>query len=615
MIRSNKNYFMRQWVIIAVVCVVGLIYIVRLFSLQIINESYKHSSESNVQRHLIQYPSRGKIYDRKGELLVYNEASYDLMVIPRQAKNIDTLSLCKLLNISKADYIERMTKAKKYSWYKPSIFFGQITKEEHGPIAEVLYNYHGFYLQTRIVRNYTQPIAAHILGEIGEVSRNDLKSDKYYKQGDYIGKSGIEKYYENELRGKKGIKVVLVDVHNLEKGSYRDGIYDTLPIPGRDIQLGIDAELQAYGEHLMQNKIGSIVALDPKTGQILALVTSPTYDPNLLVGRVRGKNYSAMLQDTLKPLVNRAISGTYPPGSTFKMVNGLIALQSNSISPRTKFICRGTETTPIKCTHFHASQVDLANAIENSCNPYFWEAYRATLQNPQFANIKEGYDYWYNLVRLMGFGSTFKTDIPFEVSGNIPTSQFFDKLYNGVWNAMTVRSLGIGQGEILVTPLQLANFAAIVGNEGYYYPPHFIKSFYNDTLPIDSHLSTRIETGIKPQYFKEIKSGMRQVFEGEHGTARWSKIKGIEAAGKTGTAENPHGDDHSIFIAFAPVDDPQIAIAVIVENAGFGSTYAAPIASLMMEKYIRGTTDRGWIEKRIVETDLINKKTEQKKKQ
>lgn len=614
MIKSNKNYSGRQWVIIAFMCLVGLIYIIRLFSLQIVNESYKRSSESNVQRRLVQYPSRGKIYDRDSVLLVYNEASYDLMVVPRQAKNIDTLSLCKLLNISKEDYIERMRKAKKYSNYKPSVFFGQITKEEHGPIAEVLYNYHGFYLQTRIVRHYTHPIAAHILGEIGEVNKSEIKKDSYYKQGDYIGKSGIEKYYENELRGTKGLRVVLVDVHNREKGSYRDGVFDTLPIPGKDIQLGIDAELQAYGEKLMQNKIGSIVAIDPKTGQILALVTSPTYDPNLLVGRVRGRNYSLLLQDTLKPLVNRAISGTYPPGSTFKMVNGLVALQSNSISPKTKFTCRGTEASPIKCTHFHASQVDLANAIENSCNPYFWEAYRATLQNPQFASVKEGYNYWYNLVRLMGFGGTFKTDIPFEVSGNIPTDQFFDRLYNGVWNALTVRSLGIGQGEILVTPLQLANFAAIVGNEGYYYPPHFIKSFYNDTTQIDNKLTTRIETGIRAKHFKEIKSGMKQVFEGDHGTARWSKIPGIETAGKTGTAENPHGEDHSLFIAFAPVDDPQIAIAVIVENAGFGSTYAAPIASLMMEKYIRGTTNRTWIEKRILDIDLINH-PQQKKKQ
>jgi len=613
MIRSNKNYSVRQWVAIGLVCLIGLVYLVRLFMLQIVDKSYKVSSDSNVKRTLVEYPARGKIFDRDSSLLVYNEASYDLMVIPRQAKNIDTLSFCRLLGITKHDFEERMARAKKFSYYKPSVFMGQITKEEQGPISEILYNHTGFYFQTRLVRQYSHPIAAHILGEIGEVSRSDIDNDNYYRLGDYIGKSGIEKFYENVLRGKKGNRVVLVDVHSREKASYRDGIFDTVPVEGIDIQLGIDAELQAYGERLMKNKTGSIVAIEPETGQILALVTSPTYDPSLLVGRIRGKNYSALLQDTLKPLVNRAISGTYPPGSTFKMVNGLIALQSHSITPKTIFACNGVETVPIKCTHSHARRVNLANAIENSCNPYFWEAYRATLQNPQFASVKEGYEYWYELVRLMGFGHTFNTDIPFEVSGNIPSAQFFDRLYNNVWNAMTVRSLGIGQGEILVTPLQLANLAAIIGNEGYYYPPHLIKSFFNDTIQPDRRFSERIDTKIEARHFKEIKNGMKQVFEGEHGTARWSRINGIEAAGKTGTAENPHGDDHSIFIAFAPADKPHIAIAVIVENAGFGSTYAAPVASLMMEKYLRGSTDRKWIEDRIINTDLIHKKPQSKK--
>lgn len=597
---TNRNLAKRQFVIIGIFVVIGIIYLLKLFSIQVLDKSWSDDADNNVLRFVTQYPARGKVFDRNGELLVYNEAVYDLMVVPGQVKEIDTAEFCQLLGISQETFAENMTKARKYSKIKASVFVSQISKEDYAHIVEILYRYPGFYFQTRTLRHYPKAIAAHTLGDIGEVNKEEMKEDAYYKMGDYIGKSGIEKFYEKELRGKKGLRVVMVDVHNREKGSYREGALDSLPVPGKDIYLGLDAELQAYGEQLMHGKIGSIVAIEPKTGQILAFVTSPTYDPNLLVGRVRGAHYNELLKDPMKPLLNRAISGTYPPGSTFKMVNGLIALQSGSITPATQFRCNGPGSTPIKCTHHHGPSPDLANAIENSCNPYFYEAFKTTINNPKFGGIKEGYEYWYQMTQILGLGHPFNTDIPYERSGNIPTGKYYDKMYGGSWNSVTIRSLGIGQGEILVTPLQLANIVALIANEGYYYPPHLIRAF-GDTTAIPEKMTTRIETGIEKRHFQVIKSGMKSVFEGSHGTARGSKIPGITAGGKTGTAQNPHGENHSIFIAFAPVEDPKIALSIIIENGGYGSTWAAPIASLMMEKYIKGYTERPLVEKRMME--------------
>ena len=609
---SPRNLANRQYVIIGVFVVVGVIYLMKLFSLQVLDDELKQSADNNVLRYVTQYPARGKVFDRNGELLVYNEAVYDLMVVPGQvSKEMDTADFCRLLNITKESYEERIVKARKYSRIKASVFVSQISKEDYAHIVEILYRYPGFYFQTRTIRHYPNAIAAHTLGDIGEVDLQQLEEDPYYKRGDYVGKSGIEKFYEKELRGKKGLKVVMVDVHNREKGSYLNGILDSLPVPGKDIYLGLDAQLQAYGERLMNGKIGSIVAIEPKTGQILAFVTSPTYDPNLLVGRVRGENYNLLLNDPEKPLINRAISGTYPPGSTFKMVNGLIALQSGSITPATQFHCNGPGSTPIKCTHFHGSSPDLANAIENSCNPYFYEAFKTTINNPKFGDIKKGYEYWYQMTQKLGLGHQFDTDIPYEKPGNIPPRAYYDKKYNGRWNSLTIRSLGIGQGEILVTPLQLANIAALIANEGYYYPPHLIRAF-GDSTAIPEKMTNRMETGIEQRHFKVIKAGMNSVFEGEHGTARGSRISGISAGGKTGTAQNPHGDNHSIFIAFAPVEDPQIALSIIIENGGYGSAWAAPIASLMMERYIKGFTERPALEDRMLK-GVINYNLKKKK--
>lgn len=600
MIIKRINYSSRRFVIIAIFSVVVLILLVKLFLIQVVDQSYKRSSENNTLRYVTQYPARGKIYDRNGNLLVYNEAIYDLMVIPRQVKNLDTLAFCSSMNISREFFNERMAKARRYSSFSPSVFIAQITKEEHGKIAESLHQYSGFYFQTRSVRNYPYPIAAHILGNIGEVGRKDLEKDSYYKVGDYIGKSGIESFYEKELRGEKGLKIIVVDVHNREKERFMGGSFDTLPIAGKDIYLGIDADLQSYGEVLMKNKTGSIVAIEPSTGQILTMVTSPSYDPNELVGRVRGENYSKLLNDSLRPLVNRATSGIYPPGSTFKMINGLIVLQSGAVSNKATYPCYGRDSQPIRCTHSHSNPVSLYDAIENSCNPYFWETFREMFASSRFASSKDAYQYWYDMVVSFGLGSAFKTDVPSEASGNIPKASYYDRMYRGVWNALTIRSLSIGQGEILVTPLQLANMAVVIGNEGYYYPPHLIKSF-NDSTAIDSKMKTKKVVDIKSQHFKDVKIGMCRVFEGESGTARSSKIDSIQVAGKTGTVENPHGDDHSLFMGFAPVDNPQIAIAVVVENAGFGSQWAAPIASLMIEKYLRGYIKDKNREKRFLE--------------
>ena len=609
---SNNNLSVRRFLVIGVFVAVGVVFLVRLFLLQVVDKSYKQMADNNALRFVTQYPARGKVYDRNGKLLVFNEAVYDLMVVPRQVvKNsasipFDTTEFCQLLNITKEMFIEQMNKAMAYSYVKPSPFVSQVSKEDYAHVAEVLYRYPGFSFQTRTVRHYPQAIAAHTLGDIGPISQSEYESDAYYGKNDYIGKSGIEKSYEKELRGEKGLRVMMVDVHNREMGSFMDGELDRDPVPGKDIYLGMDADLQAYGEQLMVGKKGSVVAIEPKTGQILAFVSSPTYDPNLLVGRERASHYNDLLEDPMKPLINRTVSGTYPAGSTFKTVVGLIAMQSGSITPNTCFHCAGPGSLPIKCTHFHGSSPDFANAIMNSCNPYFYESFKATISNPKFGGVKKGYEYWKDMTYKMGLGHTFDTDIPYERSGNIPSRESYDKMYKGQWNALTIRSLGIGQGEVLVTPLQLANIAATIANEGFYYPPHLIKCF-GDSTAIPEKMTTKVEPGIEQRHFKVMKAGLRTVFNGPAGTARRYEVPELAQCGKTGTAQNPHGNHHSLFIAFAPADDPKIAISVIIENGGYGATWAAPIASLMIEKYVKGHVEREELERRMLEGRITYK--------
>lgn len=601
---ASRIYADRKIVIISTFLVIGFIYIVRLFYIQVIDKSYTLSANNNVLRYVTQFPARGLIYDRNGKLLLYNEAVYDLMVIPRQVKDLDTAELCRLLEITPEGFNERMKRARDYSPILASAFEKQISKETYGYIEEKLYRFRGFFVQPRTLRKYPMSIGAHLLGYIGEVTPAQIEKNPYYKQGDYIGISGIERAYEKQLRGIKGLKIRMVDVMNRDVGSFENGRYDTAAVMGGDLYTGIDAELQQYGEKLMNNKRGSIVAIDPKTGEILCFLSSPGYDPNLLVGRVRSKNFGELNQDPVKPLLNRAIMGQYPPGSTLKMANDLVGLQMGVITKDTRFSCQGPGSSPIKCTHNHVSPLDVYMAIQQSCNPFHWQVFRAILNDPNYATVKERYDVWRNHLMSMGFGRTLNTDLAFELKGNLPSSDVFDKIYGkGHWNAMTVRSLSIGQGEVLTTPLQLVNYAAMVANRGYFYPPHVVRSVGTEKTKFASQKNVAT---INPEYLDVIVQGMTEVFSGAHGTARAYKIDSLTMAGKTGTAQTSSGKDNSNFIAFAPVENPQIAICVIVEEAGFGATWAAPIASLMIEKYIFRTVKRKEIEDRMINANLLN---------
>jgi penicillin-binding protein 2 len=603
---ASRIYADRKIVIITAFLVIGFIYLVRLFYIQVIDRSYTLSANNNVLRYVTQFPARGLIYDRNGKLLVYNEAVYDLMVIPREVKDVDTAEICRLLDITIEGFRERMKKARDYSPMLASAFEKQISKETYGYIEEKLYRFRGFFVQPRTLRKYPMSIGAHLLGYIGEVTPAQVEKSDYYKQGDYIGISGIERAYEKDLRGVKGLKIRMVDVFNRDVGSFENGRYDTASEMGSDLYTGIDADLQEYGEKLMANKRGSIVAIDPGTGEILCFLSSPGYDPNLLVGRVRGKNYNDLNQDPVKPLLNRAIMGQYPPGSTFKMANDMVGLQMGVITKETRFTCQGPASSPIRCTHNHVSPLDVYMAIQQSCNPFHWQVFRAIMNDPDYETVKERYDVWRNHLMSMGFGRLLNTDLAFEMKGNLPPSSVFDKIYGkGSWNAMTIRSLSIGQGEILATPLQLVNYAALVANRGFFYPPHVVRSIGTEKNKTKYSGQKNIPT-IDVEYVDVVRQGMMEVFAGEHGTARAYKIDSITMAGKTGTADNPHGKPHSNFIAFAPVENPQIAICVIVENAGYGATWAAPIATLMIEKYITRTVKRKDLEERMINANLLN---------
>ena len=603
---ASHIYADRKRVIITTFLVIGFIYMVRLFYIQVIDRSYTLSANNNVLRYVTQFPARGLIYDRNGKLLVYNEAVYDLMVIPRQVKDLDTAEICRLLDITVEGFNERMKRAREYSPMLASAFEKQISKQTYGYVEEKLYRFRGFFVQPRTLRKYPMSIGAHLLGYIGEVTPAQVEKNIYYKQGDYIGISGIERAYEKELRGIKGLKIRMVDVLNRDVGSFESGRYDTAAVMGNDLYTGIDADLQEYGEKLMANKRGSIVAIDPSTGEILCFLSSPGYDPNLLVGRVRGKNYAELNNDPIKPLYNRAIMAAYPPGSTFKMANDMVGLQMGVITDKTRYSCQGPGSSPIKCTHNHVSPLDVYMAIQQSCNPFHWQVFRAIMNDPHYETVKQRYDVWRNHLMSMGFGRTLNTDLAFELKGNLPPSSVFDKIYGkGSWNAMTIRSLSIGQGEILATPLQLVNYAALVANRGFFYPPHVVRSVGNEKNKTNFSSQKNIPT-INVEYVDVVREGMMQVFEGEHGTARAYKIDSITMAGKTGTTDNPHGKPHSNFIAFAPVENPKIAICVIVENAGFGATWAVPIATLMIEKYITRTVKRKELEDRMINANLLN---------
>lgn len=601
-----NNLTNRKFIVGAIFSIIGLIFIIRLFNVQVVNNKYKLDSANNVLRVITEYPARGLLYDRNGKLLVYNEAAYDLMVIPGQLKTIDTVLFCKLLNIEKSVFIEKVNKAKSYSRYKPSVFEKELTAENYANIQDQMYQFQGFFAQTRTLRKYPNNNAAHLLGYIGEVNNAVLEKNKYYKSGDYIGKSGIELAYEHLLRGKRGVRKILVDVHNREKGSYNNGLEDTLSVAGKNLTTTIDLDLQTYGELLMQNKTGSIVAIEPQSGEILSLVSSPGYNPNLLVGRSIKTNYPILTKNSLKPLFNRATMAQYPPGSIFKTVQALIALQEGVITENTGFQC---VRSLVGC-HNHPTATNVAASIKMSCNPYYYFVFKRLIQQGKvksiFKDSEIGLAKWNQNVKKFGFGGTLHTDIPGVKNGLVPGVDFYNKWYGkGRWAFSTIFSLSIGQGELGVIPIQMANLAAIIANKGYYYPPHVIKKIDGkDSLPPD--LSEKVSVGINSEYFLPIIEGMRGVVDEPGGTARRAKINGITVCGKTGTAQNPHGEDHSVFIAFAPMDNPKIAIAVYVENSGFGGTWAAPIASLMMEKYLTDSISDPLKEKRILEANLLN---------
>ncbi len=597
-------FISRKYIIMVFVVLAALILIIRLFVIQVVKDTYRLSADNNVLRYVTQYPARGLIYDRNNKLMVFNQAAYDLMVVPAQVTSIDTAEFCELLEIPESSFSDRMNAAINYSRRAPSVFLKQISAESYARFQEKLFLYPGFYVQPRTLRKYSKPIAGHILGYVSEVDESVVKNDPYYKAGDYIGKLGIEEAYEKNLRGKRGVTIYLVDVYSRIKGSYADGRMDTVAVQGEDIISTVDMDLQEYGELLMKNKSGSIVALEPKTGEVLALVSSPNYDPGLLVGRIRSENFMKLSADTSLPLFNRAIQAKYPPGSTFKPINGLIGLQEKVIEPSTLFGCSNGYLF-IGC-HSHSSPLDLVHGISNSCNSYFCQVYRRILENPVYPNVEAAYVKWKEYLDQFGFGQRLGIEFTNELTGFIPSPSYYDRYYGkNRWKALTIISMAIGQGEVETTPLQMANMTAAIANRGYYYIPHIVKSIGTEGKPGEKYLSKHT-IGIDSANFESIVLGMEEAVNGGAGaTARIAAIRDIIVCGKTGTVENPHGKDHSVFIAFAPKEDPKIAIAVYVENAGFGASYAAPIASLMIEKYLTGEVTNKYSEQRMLELNLI----------
>ncbi len=612
-----NNYSNRKFIIGGIFVFVILTFIIRLFNIQIINSHYKLSAESNSQRRVTQYAARGLIYDRNGELLVYNQAAYDIMIIPRQVKTFDTLDFCKLLDLEKDDVIGRINKAKRHSRYRSSIFMKQISSERYAVLQEKLYKFPGFFVQTRTLRKYPHRNAAHTLGYLGEVNDKNIKEDSYYTQSDYIGKSGIENTYESVLRGTKGLKVYWVDVYNRIKGSFHDGDLDKNTVKGSNITTTLDINLQEYGERLMQNKKGGIVAIEPKTGEILVKLSSPGYDPEMFVGRAMSDNYRELANnDSLRPLFDRSMMATYPPGSIFKLVQALIGLQEGILTPTTRIPCSGAYYAgrfKMGC-HSHDSPLDLKKSIQHSCNTYYAHTFRNILDANKFNSISESYTHWRQHINSFGFGTKLGTDLPNELTGLVPEASYHAKVNKTEnWKSLNIVSMAIGQGPLLITPLQMANMTACIANKGYYYTPHIVKSIEGQD-EIDSKFLQKNYTTIDSKHFDPIIEGMHLVVHGGEGsTGRSAAIKGIDVCGKTGTVQNPHGDDHSVFVAFAPKEDPKIAIVVYVENGVWGSRYAAPISGLMIEKYLNGeiAEDKKYLEKRMLEADLIHTKNKE----
>ena len=608
----------RSFHIAAIVVTVLAIYAVRLFYLQLVDTRFAGMEAGILTRTV--YPARGLVYDRKSRLLVENEPAFDLVVTTREMKGLDTLDLCAALGITREVFEQRMDEIRDrrrnpgFSSYTQQTFSTQLSVSEAALLRERLRNYNGFDIRSRTIRQYKYSIAPHILGNVREVSPREMEADDYYRRGDYTGDLGVEKSYEKLLRGEKGSEKMLRDAHGRIQGRYENGKYDVPPVPGHNLTLSIDAELQAYAESLMVNKVGAVVAIQPKTGEILCMVSAPTFDPQWLSGRQRGKYYSQLVNTEFKPLYDRAVSASYPPGSTFKPTQGLIALQEGAITPTgfTVPCSRGYHVGGFRMgCHAHASPLPLIPAIATSCNAYFAGAFRTTIDNRRkHKTIQEAFDAWKDYMVSMGYGYKLGVDIPNETRGFIPNSAYYDKAFKTqAWKSLNIVSISIGQGEVLATPLQIANLAATIANRGHYYTPHVLHAVEGGEVP--KEFTEQHRTAIDRKYYDYIVEGMRGAVVGTYagGTCRGANLDALDIAvcGKTGTAQNPHGRDHSVFMGFAPMDDPEIAICVYVENAGFGATFGVPIGSLVMEKYLTGeiSQPRKWVEDRMLTTSTM----------
>lgn len=590
--KRDYNLERRKYVIGGAVLAVALLFIIRLFVLQIMSDDYKKHADSNAFLKKIQYPSRGVIYDRTDKLLVYNQPAYDITVVMKEITSLDTIDLCRTLQITPEFLRKRFKDLKNrnlnpgYSPYTNQVLLTQLSAEDCGVFQEKQFKFPGFYIQRRTIRQYNYNAGAHILGDIAEVSKSEMEADEYYAPGDFIGKLGVERFYEKQLRGEKGIEVLLRDAHGRIQGNYMDGAFDKASVPGKNLTLSLDIELQMLGERLLEGKIGSIVAIEPSTGEVLCLVSSPTYDPRLMVGRNRGKNHLEMARNPWKPLLNRAIMGTYPPGSTFKTTQALTYLQEGIITTGTSYSCAGGFSyrgLHVGC-HGHPSPLSLIPAIATSCNGYFcWGLYHMIGARQKYGSVQKAMNTWRDYMVSMGFGYTLGIDLPGEKRGMIPNAAYYDKAYRGSWNGLTIISISIGQGEVTATPLQIANLGATIANRGYFITPHVVKRIEGE--PISPEYTERRYTKVDPIHYDEVVEGMRNAVLG--GTCRAANLPDVEVCGKTGTAQN-HGKDHSAFMGFAPMNNPKIAVAVYVENGGWGATYGVPIGKLMIEKYLKG---------------------------
>ena len=583
----------RRLVIGGVAVFIVTVYLIRLFMLQLLSDDYKKNADSNAFLKKIEYPSRGAISDRHGRLLVYNQPAYDLMVVMNEEKGrLDTTEFCNALGITKEYFIKRMNDIKDrnknpgYSRFTEQLFMSQLSDKEFSVFQEKIFRFPGFYVQKRSIRQYQYPYAAHVLGDVAEVSKADVENSDYYQPGDYIGKLGVERSYEEQLRGEKGVQILLRDAHGRVQGNYQNGKFDRRPIAGKDLTLSIDIKLQELGERLLEGKIGSIVAIEPATGEVLCMVSSPTYDPRIMVGRKRGKNHLALSKDVWKPLLNRSIMGQYPPGSTFKTTQGLTYMTEGIIDENTLFPCaRGFNYRGLHVgCHPHGAPTNLVQALCTSCNSYFcWGLFRMIGNRQHYRSVQEAMNTWRDYMVSMGFGYKLGIDLPGEKRGLIPNAAFYDKAYKGSWNGLTIISISIGQGEVNLTPLQIANLSATIANRGYYYVPHVVRKVQGE--PLDTLYRRRHYTMANRKAYEYVVQGMRASVVG--GTCHAANRADYLVCGKTGTAQN-RGQDHSVFMGFAPMDNPKIAIAVYVENGGFGATYGVPIGSLMMEQYING---------------------------